>query len=78
MDRNGGGFSCGIEVHASGASINMPIKNVPLLRNEAGFANQVLQHFLIRVVVRAGGGNDVLFDHDRAHVVRPKTEGNLT
>ena len=55
----------------------MSIQNVALLRNESGLANQVAQSLFVRAIVRAGGGDDIFFYHDGAHVVRAEAQRHL-
>ena len=60
----GGGLRRRFVVQALGLSINVTVKNVALLRSEAGFTNQITQHLFIGFIVRARSRNDILFDHD--------------
>ena len=50
--------------------VYMFVEDVALLRDEAGFADEELEHLLVCFITGAGGGDDVLLDHNRAHVVR--------
>jgi hypothetical protein len=49
------------------------IQRIALFGDEARVADHPAQLFLACLMVRAGGGDHVLFDHDAAHVVTAKT-----
>ena len=50
-------------------AVDVVVEDVALLRREAGGADEVAEHSFVGFVVRAGGGDDVLFDHNRTHIV---------
>ena len=53
------------------------IKGIALFRNEAGIADDAAQLFFAGAVVRAGRGDDVLLDHDAAHIVAAEAQAKL-
>src|ERR1051326_914802 len=72
--------SCRVDdrvLRQSGLPRNVFVKDVALLRDETGFGDQVAQHLLVGAIVSASGGDDVLFDHDRAHIVSAKAQRYL-
>ena len=54
------------------------VEGVSLLRDKARVANHVPEVFLCRLMMGAGRGHHVLFDHDAADVVTAKAEAYLT
>ena len=54
-----------------------PVELVPQARDEARFADGGLNAFGVETVVRPGRRYDVLFDHDRPHVVGSAVQGRL-
>src|SRR5262245_55861534 len=53
------------------------VGGVPLDRGEAGLDDRPAEELLRRAVLRAGGGDDVLLDHDAPHVVGAGAEPPL-
>jgi hypothetical protein len=53
------------------------VQRIPLLGDEAGVADDAAQFFFAGAVMRAGGGDHVLLDHDAAHVVAAEAQAEL-
>ena len=53
------------------------VERVALLGHEAGVADDAAQFLFAGAVMRAGGGDDVLLDHDAAHVVAAEAQAQL-
>ena len=50
------------------------VESIPLFGHEAGVADDSAQFFFAGAVVRASGGDHVLFDHDASYVVAAETQ----
>src|SRR4029079_8365055 len=59
-------------------AVDPGIKDVSLLWNKAGFADQVTQHLFVGTIVGARSRHDVFFNHDSSNVVGTETQGHLT
>src|ERR1035441_9817001 len=53
------------------------VQCVALLRDKAGIADDAAEFLFAGPVMGAGGGDDVLFDHDTAHVVAAEAQTHL-
>src|ERR1039458_5877883 len=75
-----GGFwrtRAGLEARPTSIQEIGAVQRVALFGNEAGVADDAPQLFFAGVVVRAGGGDHVLLDHDAAHVVATEAQAEL-
>jgi len=70
-------FDPGAGAGAASVQEESAIQRVPLPWDEAGVADDAAELFFGGAVVGAGGGDDVLLDHDAAHVVAAETETEL-
>jgi hypothetical protein len=50
------------------------VKRVPLLRHEAGSADQTPQLFFRRPMMRSGSRDDIFLDHDASHIISSEPE----
>ena len=59
-------------------SVYVFVENVALLRNKARLANQITKHLLVGAIVSSRRRDNIFLNHDRAHVVRAKTQRHLS
>ena len=66
----------GVEV-AGVFAVDVVVEDVSLLGSVTGFGDLVTEVAFVGFVVGTGGGDDVFFDHDRAHIVGAESQGGL-